>query len=73
MQTLASEFKHSREPKIQRGTSSGALLVFKLWMQGIECIIKDRDLSTEEVIRLVKEFSEGQYKLLFRSNGSAND
>lgn len=41
MQTLASEFKHSREPKIQKfrgGTSSGALLVFKSWMQDIECI-----------------------------------
>ena len=65
MQTLASEFKHSREPKIQKfrgGTSSGALLVFKLWMQDIECTIKDRNLSTEEAIRLVKEFSEGSAK-----------
>ena len=44
MQTLASEFKHSHEPKIQKfrgGTSSGALLVFKSWMQDIECTIKD--------------------------------
>ena len=34
-QTLASEFKRTREPKIQKfrgGTSSGALLVFKSWM-----------------------------------------
>ena len=65
MQTLASKFKRSREPKIQRfreGTSSGALLVFKLWMQDIECTIKDRNLSTEEVIRLVKEFSKGSAK-----------
>ena len=65
MQTLASEFKRSREPKIQQfrgGTSSGALLVFKLWMQNIECTIKDRNLSTEEAIRLVKEFSEGSAK-----------
>lgn len=65
MQTLASKFKCSREPKIQRfrgGTSSGALLVFKLWMQDIECTIKDRNLSTEEVIRLVKEFSKGSAK-----------
>ena len=62
MQTLASEFKRSREPKIQKikgGTSSGALLVFKSWMQDIECTIKDRNLSTDEALQLVKEFSEG--------------
>ena len=45
MQTFASEFKGSREPKIQKfrqgGTSSGALLIFKSWMQDIECTIKD--------------------------------
>ena len=43
MQTLASETKHSRKPTIQKfrgGTSSGALLVFKSWMQDIECTIK---------------------------------
>ena len=65
MQTLASEFKRSREPKIQKfrgGTSTGALLVFKSWMQDIECTIKDRNLSTDEAIRLVKEFSEGSAK-----------
>ena len=62
MQTLASKFKRSREPKIQKfrgGTSSGALLVFKSWMQHIECTIKDPNLSTDEAIQLVKEFSEG--------------
>ena len=35
MQMLASEFKRTHEPKIQKsrcGTSSGALLVFKSWM-----------------------------------------
>ena len=31
-------------------------------MQDIECTIKDRNLSTEEAIRLVKEFSEGSTK-----------
>ena len=44
MQTLASEFKQTREPKIQKfrgGTSSSALLIFKSWMQDIECAIKD--------------------------------
>ena len=41
---------------------SAALLVFKSWMQDIECTIKDRNLSTEEVIRLVKELSEGSTK-----------
>ena len=59
MQTLSSEFKHSREPKIQKcrgGMSSRALLVFKSWMQDIECTIKDRNLNTDEAIRLVKEF-----------------
>ena len=62
MQTLASEFKHSWEPKIQKfrgGTSSGALLVFKSWMQDIECTIKDHNLSIDEALQLVKEFSEG--------------
>ena len=61
MQTLASEFKRMREPKIQKfsgGTSSGALLVFKSWMQDIECAIKDRNLNNDEVLQLIKEFSE---------------
>ena len=46
MQTLASEFKCSREPKIQKfrgGASLGALLVFKSWIQDIQCTIKDRN------------------------------
>ena len=62
MQMLASEFKRTREPKIQKfrgGTSSGALLVFKSWMQDIECAIKDRNLNNEEALQLVKEFSGG--------------
>ena len=59
MQTLASEFKCTRDPKIRGGTSSGAFLVFKSWMQDIECAIKDRNLDTEEALQLVKEFSEG--------------
>ena len=62
MQTLASEFKQMREPKIQKfrgGTSSGALLVFKSWMQDIKCAIKDRNLNDDEALQLVKEFSEG--------------
>ena len=57
MQTLASEFKRSREPKIQK--FRGALLVFKSWMQDIECTIKDCNLSTDEAIQLAKEFCEG--------------
>ena len=62
MQTLASEFKQTREPKIQKfrgGTSSGALLVLKSWMQDIECAIKDQNLSNDEALQFVKEFSEG--------------
>ena len=62
MQTLALEFKRTRKPKIQKfrgGTSSGALLIFKSWMQDIECAIKDRNLNNEEALQLVKEFSEG--------------
>ena len=62
MQTLASEFKRMREPKIQKfrgSTSSGALLVFKSWMQDIECTIKDRNLNNDKALQLVKEFSEG--------------
>ena len=62
MQTLASEFKRTREPKIQKfrgGTSSSTLLVFKSWMQDIECAIKDRNLNNEEALQLIKEFSEG--------------
>ena len=77
MQTLASEFKRTRKPKIQKfrgGTSSGALLVFKSWMQDIECAIKDRNLNNEEALQLVKEFSEGcarDNKLLPRSHGQS--
>ena len=44
MQMLALEFKRTSEPKIQKfrgGTSSSTLLVFKSWMQDIECAIKD--------------------------------
>ena len=62
MQTLASEFKRKRKPKIQKfrgGTSSGALLMFKSWMQDIECAIKDHYLNNDEALQLVKEFSEG--------------
>ena len=62
MQTLALEFKRTREPKIQKfrgGTSSSALLMFKSWMQDIECAIKDRNLNNDEALQLVKEFSEG--------------
>ena len=62
MQTLASEFKQTREPKIQKfrgGTSSGTLLMFKSWMQDIECAIKDRNLNNNEALQIVKEFSEG--------------
>ena len=62
MQTLASEFKQTREPKIQKfrgGTSSGPLLVFKSWMQDIKCAIKDRNLNNDEALQLIKEFSEG--------------
>ena len=62
MQTLASEFKRTREPKIQKfrgGTSSGTYLVFKSWMQDIERTIKDLNLSNDEALQLIKEFSEG--------------
>ena len=33
--------------------------MFKSWMQDIKCTIKDRNLNTEEVLQLIKEFSEG--------------
>ena len=62
MQTLASEFKRMREPKIQKfrgGTSSSALLVIKSWMQDIKCAIKDRNLNNDEALQLIKELSEG--------------
>ena len=62
MQMLASEFKQTREPKIQKfrgGTSSGTLLMFKSWMQDIECTIKDRNLNNDEALQLIKEISEG--------------
>ena len=62
MRTLASEFKRTRQPKIQKfrgGTSSGALLVFKSWMQDIECAIKDQNLNSDKALQLVKELSEG--------------
>ena len=62
MQTLALEFKRTRKTKIQKfrgGTSSGALLVFKSWMQDIKCAIKDRNLNNDEALQLIKEFSKG--------------
>ena len=62
MQTLASEFKRTREPKIQKfrgGSSSGALLVFKSWMQDIQYTIKDHNLNNDKSLQLIKEFSEG--------------
>ena len=62
MQMLALEFKRTREPKIQKfrgGTSSGALLIFKFWMQDIECAIKDQNLNNDEALQLIKEFSKG--------------
>ena len=62
MQMLALEFKRTREPKIQKfrgGTSSSALLMFKSWMQDIECAIKDQNLNNDVALQLVKEFSEG--------------
>ena len=62
MQTLALEFKRMREPKIQKfrgGTSSGTLLMFKSWIQDIECAIKDRNFNNVEALQLIKEFSEG--------------
>ena len=62
MQTLASEFKRTHEPKIQKfrgGTSSGTLLVLKSRMQDIKCAIKDQNLNNDETLQLIKEFSEG--------------
>ena len=62
MQTLASEFKRHANLKLKKfrgGTSSSALLIFKSWMQDIECAIKDRNRNNEEALQLVKEFSEG--------------
>ena len=62
MQMLASEFKQTRKPKIQKfrgGNSSGTLLMFKSWMQDIKCAIKDRNLNNDKALQLVKEFSEG--------------
>ena len=62
MQMSASEFKCIREPKIQKfrgGTSSGALRVFKSWIQDIECAIRDHNLTNDKSLQLIKEFSKG--------------
>ena len=59
---LASEFKRTQEPKIQKfrgGTLSGALLVFKYWMENIEYAVKDHNLNNDEALQLIKEFSKG--------------
>ena len=50
---------NSKSQKFRGGTSSFALLVFKSWMQDIECAIKDRNLNNDEVLQLIKEFSKG--------------
>ena len=62
LQNMMQMLKSTREPKIQKfrgGTSSGALLVFKSWMQDIQCTIKDCNLNMDDALQLVKEFSKG--------------
>ena len=49
----------AQNSKFRGGTSSGALLKFKSWMQDIECAIKDRNLNNDKVLQLIKEFSKG--------------
>ena len=66
MQTLASVYFNAVAN--QKSKNSGVAhhpahsWCFKSWMQDIECTIKDRNLSTDEAIQLVKEFSEGSAK-----------
>ena len=60
---LASEFKKMREPKIQKlkgGNTSSAQLFITGWIKEVRAVIRDRQLSDEEGVQLIREFTESK-------------
>ena len=60
---LASEFKKMREPKIQKlkgGNTSSAQLFITGWIKEVRAVIRDRNLSDEEGVQLIREFTESK-------------
>ena len=60
---LASEFKKMREPKIQKlkgGNTSSAQLFITGWIKEVRTVICDRQLTDEEGVQLIHEFTESK-------------
>ena len=60
---LASEFKKMREPKIQKlkgGNTSSAQLFITGWIKEVRAVIRDRSLTDEEGVQLIREFTESK-------------
>ena len=60
---LASEFKKMRKPKIQKlkgGNTSSAQLFITRWIKEVRAVIRDRTLSDEEGVQLIREFTESK-------------
>ena len=60
---LAFEFKKMREPKIQKlkgGNTSSAQLFITGWIKEVCAVIRDRNLSDEEGVQLIHEFTESK-------------
>ena len=60
---LASEFKKMREPKIQKlkgGNTSSAQLFITSWIKEVCVVIRDRTLTDEEGVQLIREFTESK-------------
>ena len=60
---LASEFKNMRKPKIQKlkgGNTSSAQLFITGWIKEVRAVIRDRQLTDEEGVQLIREFTESK-------------
>ena len=60
---LVSEFKKMREPKIQKlkgGNTSSAQLFITGWIKEVRVVIHDRQLTDEEGVQLIREFTESK-------------
>ena len=60
---LALEFKKMREPKIQKlkgGNTSSAQLFITRWIKEVCAVIRNRSLTDEEGVQLIREFTESK-------------
>ena len=58
---LASKFKKMREPKIQKlkgSNTSSAQLFITGWIKEVRTVIRDRTLSDQQGVQLIREFTE---------------